>query len=177
MSASDRTEGYSRISILVHWLTAIFVVILFITHEGERGDLAYAIHVGGGALVGLFLLWRVGYRMKRGMTRAPDQSPALNVVSAIVLWGLLLTIFVVTLSGYFLPWADGVSLNIFGTLAVPSPMSANPPLLEFMETVHEISGHLIPILLGLHILGAAKHLIIDRDTVVRRMLKALPGGR
>lgn len=177
MSPSDRTEGYSRTSIAVHWLTAIFVVILFITHEGERGDLAYAVHVGGGALVGLFLLWRVGYRMKRGMTRAPAQSRLFNALSAVVLWGLLLTIFVVTLSGYFLPWAEGVSLDIFGQLALPSPMSANPLLLEFMETLHETSGHLLPILLGLHILGAAKHLIIDRDTVVSRMLKALPGGR
>jgi cytochrome b561 len=44
-----RRDGYSRVSIIAHWLAAILVVALFLTHEGERGSTEYAIHVGGGA--------------------------------------------------------------------------------------------------------------------------------
>ena len=43
-----RTDGYSILSIVVHWLAAIVVVALFFTHEGERGSTAYLFHVSGG---------------------------------------------------------------------------------------------------------------------------------
>ena len=49
-------DGYSQLSIVTHWIAAIIVIALFLTHEGERGSAAYVIHVSGGALVGVFLL-------------------------------------------------------------------------------------------------------------------------
>ncbi len=65
---TNNATGYSRASIIVHWITAIMVIALFFTHEGDRGSTALAFHVGGGAILGLFLLWRVGRRIMRGMT-------------------------------------------------------------------------------------------------------------
>ena len=49
-----RSNGYSPLSIVLHWLAAIFVVALFLTHDGERGSSAYVIHVSGGAIIGVF---------------------------------------------------------------------------------------------------------------------------
>ena len=48
-----RSDGYSPLSIVLHWLAAIFVVALFLTHDGERGSSAYVFHVSGGAIVGV----------------------------------------------------------------------------------------------------------------------------
>ncbi len=68
----DRSDGYSPLSIVLHWLVAIFVVALFLTHDRERGSSAYVIHVSGGAIAGVFLLWRVWHRARRGMVALPD---------------------------------------------------------------------------------------------------------
>ena len=54
-----RADGYSTVSVVAHWLAAILVVALFFTHTATRGTAAYAFHVSGGAIAGLFLLWRV----------------------------------------------------------------------------------------------------------------------
>ena len=46
-----------------------------------------------------------------------------------------------------------------------------------MEEVYDVSGHLFIPLLALHILGAAKHAIVDKSGIARRMFKPTSGGR
>ena len=170
-------DGYSRLSISVHWLAAIFVVALFFTHEGERGSGAYLFHVSGGAIIGLFLLWRVWHRLRSGMTKKPDQAWPYNLASQIVMYGFLVAIVVVVLTGYLIPWSQGQPLEIFALVSIPSPFGANHQLHEFMEELHEISGQLFVPLLVLHISGAAKHAFIDKDGIARRMFKSVHDGR
>ncbi len=173
----SRPDGYSRLSVLLHWLAAISVIALFFTHEGERGSAQYAFHLSGGALAGILLLWRVAHRVRHGLAERPAQAALLNAASSIVLWGFLATIVAVVLSGYFLPWSLGRPLDVFGWFSIPSPMSFHRGTHEFMEEVHDVSGHLFIPLLALHLLGTAKHALIDKDGVARRMFASVAGGR
>ena len=172
----DRTDGYSPLSIVLHWLAAIFVVVLFVTHDGERGSSAYVIHVSGGAIAGVVLLWRVWHRVRRGMVALPDQAFLLNAGARVVRWGFLVAIVVAVITGYLLPWSQGNSLDVFG-VAIPSPMASSREFHGLIEGVHDVSGHLFIPLLALHILGAAKHAVFDKGDIARRMFKATSGGR
>ena len=172
----SRADGYSVLSITVHWLAAILVVALFFTHEGERGSTAYLFHVSGGAIAGLFLLWRVWYRVRRGRTRPPKQAALFNLGARLVHWGLLVALVVVVVSGYFLPWSLGRELDVFG-FGIPSLMTANRDVHELMERVHDVSGHLFIPLLALHVLGAVKHAVFDWRHAGLRMFKPIDGGR
>ena len=98
-----RADGYSGSSIVVHWLAAILVIALFITHEGDRGSAGYVFHVSGGAIAGVFLLWRVWHRVRRGSTHPPKQAAVFNLAARLVHWGLLVAIVVVR--GFRLPAA------------------------------------------------------------------------
>lgn len=177
MVGQNRGEGYSPTSIALHWLTAVAVVALFLTHEGERGSAARMFHVGGGAGLGVLLLWRVWYRLRHGWTRKPAQPTALNWLSSLVRWGLLAAIVVVVMTGYLLPWSVGQPLDILGPIAIPSPIDRVPWLHEAVEELHEVSGQAFVPLLLLHVLGAAKHAFIDRDGVAARIFRPLAGGR
>lgn len=173
---SRRDDGYSRFSILVHWITAILIVLLFVTHEADRGSAVYFVHVSFGAAAGIFLLWRVWYRARRGMTAKSSQSFVLNLASQLVIWGFLACIVVVILTGYLLPWSLGQPLDFMGVLAIPSPIPSHDGFHDVLEEVHEISGQLFVPLLALHILGAAKHAFIDKDGITQRMFKSKPNG-
>ncbi|NNE21480.1 MAG: hypothetical protein HKN11_02610 [Rhizobiales bacterium] len=177
MSDPVEADGYSLRSIAVHWLTAIIVVALFFTHEAARGSLGNVIHVSGGAIAGVFLLWRVWHRARRGLPLRPHQPFIIDVASLIVLWGFLATIVVVVITGYFLPWSLGRQFDLFGMIYIPTPMAASQPVHEVIEEAHEISGYLFVPLLALHLLGAAKHVFIDKDGIVRRMFKPAKAGR
>ena len=171
-----RADGYSFLSIVVHWLAAIAVIALFFTHEGERGSTAYLFHVSGGAIVGLFLLWRVWHRIRRGSVHPPEQAAIFNLAARLVHWGLLVAIIVVVVSGYLLPWSLGRELDVFG-FGIPSPMGANRDVHEFMERVHDVVGHLFIPLLALHVLGAVKHAAFNRRGAGLRMFRPVAGGR
>jgi cytochrome b561 len=97
------TTGYSHLSIITHWLGAILVIALFATYEGKPGDAVYVFHVSFGPIAGLFLLWRVWHRIRCGFTDKPDQANIYNLASRIVIWGFLVSIVLVIISGYFLP--------------------------------------------------------------------------
>ena len=171
------SASYNRLSIALHWIAAVSVIALFFTHEGPRDSLSYQFHVAGGAAIGILLIWRVVRRMRRGFATKPDQHWLFNLASTLVIWGLLIAILVVTLTGYLLPWTIGQPLDIAGLIAVPSPLPVMPALHEAMEEIHDISGHLIVPLVLLHTLGAIKHLVWDRDTVMHRMFRADSDGR
>ncbi|MEZ5811085.1 MAG: cytochrome b/b6 domain-containing protein [Rhizobiaceae bacterium] len=171
------TSGYNRTSIIAHWIAAALVISLFFTHEGERGSLAFAFHVGAGFIGGLFLIWRVFRRLARGMTDKPAQNWLLNLASQLVIWGFLINMVVITLTGIFVIWSLGQPIDIFGLFSVPSPMPAMRSLHEALEEVHEVSGQLFVPLVVLHVLGALKHAVIDRDGVMARMVSPVAGGR
>ena len=177
MKVAARKDGYAGLSIVVHWLAAAIVVILFATQEGDRGSAAYVVHVGGGAIAGVFLLWRVWHRIRQGMTDKSDQAFALNLASQVVIWGFLAAIVVVVLTGYLIPWSEGRPLDVLGLVTIPSPMAANRTLSEIVEELHELAGQLFLPLLALHLLGWAKHAFIDRDGVAARMFRSVSGGR
>ena len=115
----------------------------------DGGTTAYTLHVSGGAVIGLFLLWRVWHRVRQGPPDAPRQAAIFNLAARIVHWGLLALIVVAVLSGYLLPWSIGRPLDVFG-FEIPSPMGASRELHELLERVHDVSGHLFIPLLALH---------------------------
>lgn len=174
MSATT-PQGYNTTSIIVHWLTAIFIVVLFLTGEG-RGAIR-DFHIAGGAILGIFLVWRVGRRMARGTTEKSEQNPMLNLLSSLVMFALLGSILVTTLTGYLLPWTHGSAIDIFGLFQLPSPMNSNHTLHEIIKEIHEIFSHLFIPLVALHIVGTLKHHFIDKDGVTRRMIRPVSRGR
>ncbi len=173
---SSDTAAYSVVSIIAHWLGAVLIIALFLTHEAERGTSSYAFHVGGGALAGLLLLWRVWRRIRIGFTENPNQNVILLMLSKSVLWGFLVCIVVVVISGYLLPWTLGKPLELFGTVSIPSPINEIHFLDELMDETHDVAGHLFLPLLGLHILGWAKHAFVDKDGSAARIFKPVSRG-
>ncbi len=171
------TAGYSSRSIILHWIGAIAVVALFISHEGSRDSAMFAFHVSGGAILGVLLIWRIARRPLHGFTDKPEQPKLLNLISSLVMWGLLLSLLGVVVTGYLLPWTLGNPLDIYGVVSIPSFMGSVPILHSITERLHNVTGHLIVPLTLLHILGALKHWLYDRDGVMQRMFRSHSGGR
>ena len=149
---------------------------MFFTHEGERGSTTYLLHVSGGAIVGVFLLWRVSRRIQRGSTHPPEQAAIFNLAARLGHWGPLVAIVVVVLSGYLLPWSLGRELDVFG-FGIPSPMGTNRELHEAVGRVHDVTDHLFIPLLALHVLGAVKRAVFNRRGAELRIFKPIDGVR
>jgi cytochrome b561 len=66
--------------------------------------------------------------------------------------------------------AEGRAVGWFGLLELPVLLEKNKELAERLEDMHEAGFNLMMVLLVLHVAGAIKHHVIDKDDTLRRML-------
>lgn len=119
----------------------------------------------------LRLVWRLAHR--------PPPLPA-AIELAMPAWqrlahhathhGLYLLFFAVPLLGWAYSSAAGFPVVLFGWLPLPDFVPASPALAEALKPLHKLSAFAMAALVLLHVAGALKHVVIDRDGLLQRML-------
>lgn len=129
-----------------------------------------SLHVSVGVITLVFVVARIVWRVSQGTQPDANTSRALNIAAALVQWGLLAALVVLMMTGPLLTWGMGQPLRIFDWLTIPSPLPPLPQWHGALEQTHTLATYAMLALLALHILGALKHAVIDRDGVLQRML-------
>jgi cytochrome b561 len=182
------TSRYTRTAMILHWIIALGIicnVLLIWSVDALPDDWVRPVidtHKSIGitvlGLVLLRILWRIGHRPPS----LPDAFPAWERASAHaahwLLYGVMLGL---PLSGWLhdSAWKDAATHPLTLFHLVPWPrigfvMNQEPHFREHLHdlfgTVHAGFGYALYALLALHIGGALKHELIDRESVLRRML-------
>ncbi|MBK6703222.1 MAG: cytochrome b [Caulobacteraceae bacterium] len=175
-------SGYGWLSIALHWLAAIAVIVMLVTgfqaaFAGDAGDRAtrsalMGLHISFGASVALILLARVISSYAQPRPAPPEQAPFLKFLSNATHQVLLLAILIQVTSGPLAVWSGGRAINVFNLFLAASPFhrARNQGVHEFAELLHAIGRWALIGAISLHVLGALKHVMIDRDGVLKRML-------
>lgn len=174
---NDSKEAYGDISMVAHWIAAVFIVAIWVVgmvfEVLPRGGTRVAvmnIHVSIGLIALPFLLWRVYWRIKSGFP-VPLPGPDWQALAAKVVHVLLLAdIVAVVITGPVAVWSAGRPLEFFEWFAIPSPIGKVTALHEAMETMHVIAANpVLWLLMSLHLLGVLKHLFLDRGSSMERI--------
>ncbi len=184
MSFNDKRTSYGWPSIVFHWVGAGLVVALFLIGEqleelsrGPERTETLALHVSIGAIAVVVLGARILWRLFQRDPQPPADPPPVRLLSRVVQWGLLAMIAALIITGPFMPWTVGQPVDVFGAISIPSPVPVMRGLHEALEEIHEFASHAIVPLLALHVLGALKHLIFNRDGVFQRILWVKKGAQ
>ncbi|MEZ5918455.1 MAG: cytochrome b/b6 domain-containing protein [Alphaproteobacteria bacterium] len=168
---------YGTVSRLFHWSTALIVLGLlglgFYMHEVEAGQFKfqlYGLHKSFGILVltlaALRILWNLG--TSRPSALATHQKWEKFLSKAIHLF-LYITLIGMPLSGWIMSSAGQFPVRVFGLFDLPALTGKNPALFDQMREIHEMFAYGLIAALALHIAGALKHHLIDRDSTLTRM--------
>ena len=128
--------------------------------------------------IGLTVLWLAGLRLLWRFTNPSPRLPsdmaawerALAHSSHVLLYVLMIAM---PLSGWVIHSAANFPLDLYGVFPVPDiiPASADESAIgDLAKIAHYWMFIAICALLALHVLGALKHHIVNRDAVLRRML-------
>lgn len=176
-SVAARLQGYRLSSILLHWLAAAVIIAMFVLGQMAEGaprdtrillrGLHFSIGILAFVIVGGRLVWRFF-----AADGAPETAAngALDRVAAAVKHLLYLVMLVLILTGPLALWTEGRAIPFFGLASLPSPLPKLDTISHALETVHGVASKALLPLVALHVLGAFKHLILDRDGVFQRML-------
>lgn len=156
---------YSGTAIVNHWVAAVLVIVMMVlgllayfAPGDEVEDFVMSVHIALGFFVFLFIAWRVSFRLYEGFPPNVDATPAERRVSWLVHRALLLVIAVLVLTGPLYLFTEGEGINVFGWFTVTIPLESLEAMHEPMEWIHVNLGlYALPVLLGLHFLGALRH--------------------
>jgi cytochrome b561 len=169
----DTAKGFGLVSILLHWFVAALIIALWFDGEAMEhavGPAARESHIAWGLFASVFIFWRVIWRLMSGNPAPRSEAPTLNLIAKIVKYALLADMVLVVVTGVLHVWFGGVAVQAFGIVNLPSPFANNGELFRLMGGLHNLSTKLFIPLVGLHVLGALKHLVLDRDGTFTRMI-------
>jgi cytochrome b561 len=172
---------YDRITILLHWLTALLVVTLFalaeiwdfLPHDAPLRKNLEELHVSFGLLLTAVLLLRLGWRVTFGrhLLAAATGLQGLAAKAMHIALYILLTVQVGL--GFWFRWAQAETFTFFGLFSIPSIMEKNRDLAHTLGDLHDTVAWTIIILAGLHAAAALAHHFVWKDGVLARMLPGL----
>ena len=136
----------------------------------------YDLHKSFGVIVFVLALARVLWRIKKGWpTPVGESSKVQLMIAKAIHWILILATVLYPLSGMMMSGAGGHGLFIF-SLELMAENVVNGDTVPVNEAIaglgHTLHGSMVWLVIGaivLHVVGALKHHIIDKDATLTRM--------
>ena len=169
---------YSAPTQLLHWLTAILVLIAFIYGPGGSEVRVYSaardfdrqLHETLGLCVLTLAVIRLLWRAVDKHPAAPPAPRWVRLAAGTVQWALYALLFAVPLTAISGAWLEGHALTLLGHVTVPPPIAESHVLGATLAVVHTWLGDAILWLAGVHAAAALLHHYVLADGVLRSML-------
>lgn len=188
MAISNTAIRYGGVTKFFHWLTALLILSLIASGLFAE-DLPYetqdhltqkawffSLHKTMGVAVFFVALLRIIWAIsqpKPGLLNADKKLE--SWLAETVHWVLYGSIVIVPLAGWISHAAASGFAPIWWPFGQNLPLVPKSTSIEHLfGAVHVISGKILIGALVLHIAGALKHHVIDRDSTLRRMLPGEP---
>jgi cytochrome b561 len=169
------TPRYDDVSIMLHWVTAVLVVLLWSIAQvidffprGAPRVSARSVHISLGVLLGIILLTRIGWRVTSGVRLPRAAAGLLGWLAGslhYLLYGLLAATILLGLAN-----ASQRGDSFFGLFAFPKLAPGNRELRDTIENLHAWAANSTLVVAGLHALTGLIHHYVLRDGVLGRML-------
>src|SRR5512143_2611548 len=168
----NNAENYSLLSKGIQWLVALFIIVLIgisiymadLPKEDPSRLQLFAMHKSFGALVLMLAVVRIIWLRISPAPALPSVFPAKEkeVVSSVK--GMLyLLMFLVPVSGIIMSSAAGHPTSFFGLFDLPALVGENKATAGFAHEAHEMLAYAIIAFVALHLAGAIKHRLKDRN--------------
>jgi len=173
---STRAARYTPLQIALHWLIALGIIAMLALGLYMVGlprglpvkSVLLNLHKSLGLTVFLLVVIRIAARAARSAPPLPPMRPWQRAAAHITQGLLYVGMVAMPVTGYL-----GSSFNRFGTRfwGIPLPQWGwdDAHLRGIFFGIHQVIAWTMIALIVLHVLGALKHQLIDRDNLLARM--------
>lgn len=172
---------YTQFAVVLHWAIALLIVLNFglawSAEDLPKPDkmAVMANHKAVGLTILALTVLRIVWRL---IHKAPEFSSALaawEVALARVTHALFYVLMLfIPLTGWGMVSLGGNPVDWFGVFSVPAlPVGSDKALGGVLNESHEVLAIAMLVLFLLHVAGALKHQLVDRDDTMARMLPFL----
>lgn len=179
IAAGDAATSYDRVSIALHWTTALLVVANFGLAETwdwfaePVTELMEDTHMSLGVLLTAAVVARVIWRLLPGHAVGAITSGWVRLASKSVHYLLYVLLAAQAALGFAFRWGAGRPMEFFGFGIPPLIGEIARADRRFLRELHEWNGWGIIIIAGLHAAAALYHHYVLKDRVLERMLPSV----
>jgi cytochrome b561 len=173
----DSDPRYTGTAAALHWLIAALVLAMIVlgwsmqaipkVPVGPRVN-AFNLHKSIGLTILALMVLRTAWRAAHPAPALPPMPLWQARLAQTVHVLLYVCLFIQPLTGYLGSVFSGYPVKIYG-IVLPSWGAKNDALKEAMSVAHLVNSGLLVGAIGLHLAGALKHALLDRDRLLRRM--------
>lgn len=192
------TKRYSKIAVILHWLIAIAIFAMFglgwfmtdllkaapkqsafdlfnwgiytwhSVEEMSPRSFYFNLHKSIGLTIAALILMRVLWRVAN---KPPELLASYKIWERKLAIGTHHLLYILMIA---LP-ASGVIMSVYSKYGVKwfgIPLISgldNNPMRELYTEVHVVIGIILLVIVGVHVLGALKHKLVDNDETMKRM--------
>ena len=177
MPVKSKSNQFGHIARTFHWASALIVLCLLaigyymaeMAFSPFKLEL-YTYHKSFGMIIlGLTVLrviWKhIDVRIKPLDTHTRLEHFLSKFIHILLYIGLI----GMPISGWLMSNAGEFPNSFFGLFEFPHLVEKNEELFKLTRSVHSIFAYMLILAIGLHIVGALKHHIIDKDNTLKRM--------
>jgi len=169
---------YDRRTIVLHWLTAALVVLLWVLGQtidwfakGDPRVFARSTHISLGVVLALVLVARISWRFGRHAVHLPPAGSGwLDKLATSVHWLLYGLLIATVVLGVANAWIRGDT--VFNWFKIQAFDPNNKGLKETVEDLHGLAANILLFVAFFHAAAALVHHFVWKDGVLRRMLTA-----
>lgn len=173
----DTKYKLSKQTVVLHWLISVLIIGMlilgFTLANMERSELKGELmmyHKSFGFILLFLASWRLIWRLLNGFLKSlPSHHKHETMLSHVIVVILLAASVLMPLSGVVMSWTGGRSVDLFGLEIGPFAALESEAISKFAGGLHGPIAVILVAAITLHILGALKHVIIDKDDTLARM--------
>ncbi len=187
MGLRNLTTGWGWLARLLHWSMAGIILFMLglgyymteiVTDVFEQFPL-FQTHKSWGFTVFVLALLRIVWRFFNPTPALPDHMSGLERLAAHGgHWALYILMFALPLSGWLMSSASplqdlyGIKNMVFGLFEMPDPLvPGDGDIEELFSDIHYWCAWALAAVLAGHVGAALKHHLVNKDNVLRRMVK------
>ena len=164
---------------IMHWLTGIgFLFTLFLgiiltqtSWITKVNEFTYIkLHKSFGLLLFFLATLRIIIRWNSELPNPISNNKIERFLEKFTHYFLYFAIFAIPISGYMMSSFSGRKSAFFGLFNMPMFLEKNEHLSSTFYEIHEILAYTTLCFIGLHILGVAKHIFIDKNNILKRIV-------
>ncbi len=176
---ANSTESYGLVSKMVHWAIALCIIFLiwlgwwmvdlsfYSRYYYAAPNLHKALGIVVFAVAALKLIW---HAVSRPPPLQADLKPLEKLGARVVHTILLVSMFVIPVTGYLQTTVKGEGVSMFGLFEIPALYRSSEWLRDVSIDVHAWFSYALIAIVALHAGAALKHQFIDKKQTLRRIL-------
>lgn len=178
-----QTQYYTRTAQWLHWVMAVIFITAWVIGFYSGNFLSYdvdgsfkgnmiTLHKNIASviifLVVIRIFWRYTHPAPQLPASMPKQMQQMAHIGHLVLYCILIALPV---SGCIYSWSAGHPVPVLYLFEIPRLLETNPAIVAIAKPVHIYLSWFASLLVVGHILAAVKHHFIDKDHILKSMLK------